>query len=212
VDANTEFELAIHRRLLAGDNVAPAELVVAYLGRLVNTLRANFRQYDETIFVDAATDALFSYIQNPTSYDPSKLKLFSYLAMAAKRDLLNAVQKKVTRKKHEIVVSAVEHERDRRNMQMEAVDPNAPDEARSVDILHGRQLAHKLRGEISDPRDWKLIELMLDGVRDTGSYSELLGATNLSKEEQRKLVKQHKDRLGKQLERFGAGLNAKRSR
>jgi hypothetical protein len=74
--------------------------------------------------------------------------------------------------------------------------------------MYGRELATKLRQEITDPKDWKMLELMSDGVRDTSSYGEILGIEKLGPVEQRKLVKQNKDRLKKQLERFRAGLRA----
>jgi hypothetical protein len=212
VDPAKEFELSIHRRLLTGDNVAPEELVEAYLRRLVNTLRKGFWQHDETIFADAAIDALFSYIQKPMSYDPERSGLFNFLAMAARKDLLNAVKRKVTRTKHEVVVSSVEDERDRRNIEMDPADPSVPGETRRINIIYGREVTSKLRHEIRDPKDWKLLELMSDRVRDTKSYVEVLGISNLSGDEQRRMVKQHKDRLGKQLERFGAKLRAKSKR
>lgn len=205
-----EFEASIHRRLLAGDSVAPEELVRAYLRRLVNILRRGFWQRDDTIFVDAAIDALFSYIQNPNLYDPEKSRLLTYLAMAARGDLLNAVNKNVARGKHEIIASSVEDDRDRRNIVMDRADPGVPDGARRIDVIYGRELASKLRREITDSKDWKVLELMSERVRDTKSYSEVLGIDNLSEDEQRKLVKQHKDRLNKQLQRFRAGLLGKR--
>jgi RNA polymerase sigma-70 factor, ECF subfamily len=212
VNASQEFELSIHRRLLAGDSVASEELVTAYLSRLVKTLRKRLWQRDDAVLVNAAIDALFSYIQRPNLFDPEKSSLFSYLAMAARGDLLNAVDKEVTRRKHEIAVNSVEDERDRRNIVLDRVDPGAPDERRRVEIMYGRELAKKLRKEIVDPRDWKLLELMYDGVRDTRSYAVLLDADGLSEKEQQRLVKQHKDRLNKQLERFRARLHGKGKR
>jgi hypothetical protein len=41
-------------------------------------------------------------------------------------------------------------------------------------------------------------------VRKTAAYAEILGIQDRNTLEQRKLVKQHKDRLKKQLERLGA--------
>lgn len=209
VDDAREFETTIHQRLLDGDRVASEELVRAYLPRLVNTLRNELWQRDHAVLVDAAIDALFAYVQRPTLYDPVKSGLFTYLMISARGDLLNAVTRNVARSKHEIAITSVEDERDRRNIIMDRADPGVPDQARRIEIIYGREIATKLRRAITDPRDWKMLELMSDGVRDTNSYCEILGIEKLSSVEQRKLVKQNKDRLKKQLERFRAGLRAK---
>src|SRR5215831_8585495 len=88
---SAEFNREIHQRLLDRDPIAPAELAVAYLEPLINWLRTRFRYVqDEQLLGDAATDALLTYIEHPTRFDPAKSCLPYYLRMAATRDLLNA--------------------------------------------------------------------------------------------------------------------------
>jgi len=210
VAAKDQFELSIHGRLLAGDDpIASAELFENFQGRLVNVLRKSFWQRDESLVVDAVTDALFGYIRNPGSYDPEKSRLFNYLVLAAKRDLINAVNSKVNREKSEISMSAVEDDQSGRNNVKETVDGNAPDASRRVRIMYGRELELKLLREISNSTDRAVLALMIDDVRETTEYASVLGITNLSATEQRKQVKMHKDRIGKQLERFGKRLRGK---
>src|SRR6267143_5538108 len=121
-----QFELSIHARLLSGDPTASAELFENYQAKLVNVLTQVLWQRDESFVIDAATDALFEYIQKPSAYDPEKSRLFNYLLMAAKRDLMNAVSKKVAREKHEIITNIVEDGESDRNNVLEAVDRRVP--------------------------------------------------------------------------------------
>jgi DNA-directed RNA polymerase specialized sigma24 family protein len=210
VTTRDQFELLIHGRLLAGDDsTASAELFEHYQSRLVGVLRASFWQRDDSLIIDAATDALFQYILNPASYDPHKAPLFNYLVLAAKRDLINAVNKKVRREKSEINISAVENEEVGGNKVTEAVDTEAADETRRLRIIYGRELASKLLREISDPTDRAILSLMIENVRETTEYASVLGITKLPQSEQRKRVKMHKDRIGKQLERFGKRQSGK---
>jgi hypothetical protein len=60
---------------------------------------------------------------------------------------------------------------------------------------------HKIEQIIPDPVDQELIVLLLDGVRQTEKYATILSITDQPIEDQRKIVKQHKDRLKKQLQR-----------
>ena len=204
-----DFEVSIHQRLVSGEPTASAELFEHYQGRLVNVLRKLLWQRDESMVIDAATDALFEFIRNPGSYDPAKSPLFNYLVLAAKRDLINAVSKKVTREQSEIAMCDVEDDESGGNKIEETVDQNAPDDLRRVRIMYGREVASKLMEEMSNPTDRAILSLMVDNVRETMEYASILGITNLSASEQRKRVKLHKDRIGKQLERFGERLRGK---
>jgi RNA polymerase sigma-70 factor (ECF subfamily) len=204
-----QFELSIHARLLAGDPIASAELFENYQGKLVLALTKLFWQRDDSLVIDAATDAIFEYLQNPNAYDPVKSSLFSYLVLAAKRDLINAVKKKATREKQEIIANVVEDGESNRNNVLKSVDRDAPDEVRQVHILYGRELGSKLMEEMSNSVDRELLGLMIENVRETEEYASVLGITHLPAAEQRKKVKLHKDRIGKQLERFGKRFRGK---
>ncbi len=52
---------------------------------------------------------------------------------------------------------------------------------------------------VTDPVDRRLVELMMDRVRETEAYAEVLGRQHLAAEDQAKIVKRHKDRLKKLL-------------
>ena len=54
---------------------------------------------------------------------------------------------------------------------------------------------------LPDPVDLELIILMMEGVRDTDEYDEVLSIKHLNRGERAEQVKRHKDRLKKKLQR-----------
>src|SRR5207245_3457630 len=93
-----EQELHLHRRLLDADPVASSEFAVEYLGPLIAWLtRTNSRRIAPEFIEEAAGEALICLIKNPQRFDASRnrgrLPLFSYLRLAAKRDLQNLLKK-----------------------------------------------------------------------------------------------------------------------
>jgi RNA polymerase sigma-70 factor, ECF subfamily len=87
---------------------------------------------------------------------------------------------------------------------------------RDPDPVEAAEQSQKLRGEadlmerilntFTNPRDRELVRLILDGERKTTAYSAILGLQSLEMLEQRRVVKQHKDRLTQRLRRLGAKL------
>ncbi len=60
----------------------------------------------------------------------------------------------------------------------------------------------QLRDHLPDPVDRAIVELMLDNVRDTAVYANVLGIQARPAKEQRADVKRYKDRLRKRLRRW----------
>jgi hypothetical protein len=54
-----------------------------------------------------------------------------------------------------------------------------------------------------DEQEKKVLMLMLEGVRESSRYAQILGVSQLDKASQRREVKRAKDRLMKKLQRFG---------
>ena len=50
-----------------------------------------------------------------------------------------------------------------------------------------------------DPTDRDLLWLMLEGTRETSIFSEALGITDLTEDEQKEIVKRNKDRIKKRI-------------
>lgn len=202
------FDSDIHERLLIGDPIAPADLVTAYLEPLTHGLQRHFSHVqDQHLIADAVTDTLLNYIENPTRFDPRKASLRQYLGMAARRDLLNALRKEQRR--------AGREQRTRQKMFADAVALRA----RSGNVVQEDEepggttqtLMPQAFKAITDSRDQKCLQLILDGERKTAAYAVILEIQDYPVAEQRKIVKRHKDRLKKRLERLGAKLREQRA-
>lgn len=200
------FERDLHRRLLDDDPVAPAVLARTYLGPVVGRLKASSPGVgDDTIFQDAATDAILNYAERPRQFDPAKSKLFSYLVMAARGDLRNALAKQRRRERREVLHNRVEDLPPARNLVQEESEP-ASGAGESTSLEEVRRAVEMV---ITDPTDRRLVELMLDGERRTEAFASVLGIAHLANDQQRHMVKQHKDRLKKRLERLGVKLRGR---
>lgn len=198
------FGEQVHQRLLQGDPTAPSEVIVAYLEPLTRRLRRRFPDVkDETIIHDAVTDALFQYVQSPERYNPTKSSLSSYLTMAARGDLLNALARERRHAARQVPLETVAEAALARNTLQESED--------SSESMAASPLLQVILQEVSDPVDHELLEMMLTGERKTAPYARVLGITDRSETEQRKIVKRHKDRLKKRLRRLGVRLREQRT-
>lgn len=203
---NQDFEYYIHQRLLKKDPIAPSELVENYIKPLVLTLGRQFPNLDDPHFVhDAAVDALLNYAQHPERFNPEKGTLSSYLLMSARGDLMNRLKSEGRRRQREVHIKDVELQPDLWNISLE--------ERGNIELPLGLSMADiesQVEEIITDPIDRKLLELMLDGERQTRCYAEVLGITHLRMDEQRRQVKRAKDRLIKRLQRLGEKLRERK--
>lgn len=156
------------------------------------------------MFWDAATEAVLNYSENPSTFDPEKLGLFGYLKMSANRDLLNALDKEKRRRTSESSAASrvvelgpgggKELERDEDIERIE--NRSQQDEERS------REVMAKVYEALPDPKDRRMLELILDGVRETEPYAEILSIRDRDEAEQRHIVKQNKDRIKARIRRL----------
>ena len=201
-----EYARQLHTRLLQLDPVAPADFAEAFLGELVRRLRAKaVSGYEETVIQDAATDALMDYVQHPSKYNPRKSALLTYLTMAAYRDLLNMIAKEQRRRRREVPLQVVEETLNDRNNIVEPGDQvlNGMTETEKAELLS------MINETFPDSCDRAFLALMMDGERRTTMFSDVLGIQSLSLDEQRKIVKRHKDRITKRLRRLGGKIHGK---
>ena len=201
-----EYVRQLHSRLLQQDPVAPSEFAETFLNELVRRLRAKASSgYDETLLLDAASDALLDYVKHPSKFDPSKSAILTYLTMAAYGDLLNMIAKEQRRQRREVPLQVVEETLSDGNNTIEL-------ENRVLDGITGTErdeLLRRVAETFPDESDRKLLNLMMDGERKTVEYSNILGIQTLALDEQRKIVKRHKDRITKRLQRLGGKINGK---
>jgi RNA polymerase sigma factor (sigma-70 family) len=202
-EPSRHWQLQKHQQILNRDSpTAFAQLAELALPHLVTFLHAEFHQVELHLHETAVIDCLLNYQAAPEKYDPEKLSLFAYLRMAARHDLLNAIDRSNRRKRPLISIDepAVqaqlisENWSDLEPFQLEEWLGDRSDSAQQM-------LLHRFESELGST-DRQLFLLMLNGVRETEPYAEIMQLTSLSLAEQRREVKRAKDRLTKKLSRF----------
>lgn len=186
----------LHRLLLNGDPTAPARIVERHLDRLIERLSARFPNVPDLV-EDAVSQALTAYVMNPQIYNPDLSPLFNFLIMAADRDLRNLLAAEKRRLKHEVVELDADVALDEPGTEYLA-DERANPERLDLDQ---DELEARIQQVLPDPRDQKMLALMVEGERHTEAFAQILGITSLPLAEQRAVVKRHKDRIKQRLRR-----------
>lgn len=185
------------------DSSAPTtttDFACAYLPHLTEWLQATNRHVSADLCEEAAVETMYSLLDDPTRFDPSRGKsLLGFLRLSARRDLLNLLRR--------------EHRH-----QHDGLDGNAVELTSSAGKYTGRvkgplqllceqedeeerqRLLEKVRA-ISNEMEQMVLDLMLDGVRENEVYARVMAITHLPFKEQRKHVKRVKDRINKRVER-----------
>jgi RNA polymerase sigma-70 factor (ECF subfamily) len=178
----------LHRAIVGQtDPTATARAFDLLLEPLKVRLRFRWPNMSQDELESWAIDSLIAYLENPARYDPKQSALQTYLVMDADGDIKNAYSSaQATRERF---VGDVEDEASRRN---ETTD----DEKFNLD---DRALYARLREAFPDERDRKVIELMLQNVRETAAYADVLAVAHLSSAQQAAEVKRVKDRIKKRL-------------
>jgi RNA polymerase sigma-70 factor, ECF subfamily len=199
----------LHQRLLQDDPLAPAQLAEAFLDELVRRLRARAKSLhipDDAVVLDAATDALLKYIQEPHKYNPHRSGFLTYLTMSAYRDLQNLLDQASRRRRREIPLEDVEHSLSSRNNVEEDLEEDSW-QRRGIQTPEARAtFLGRIAEEFPDLQDQQILSLMMSGERQTAAYSQVLGISHLEHKERQRIVKRHKDRLSKRLQRLGGKL------
>jgi len=212
---SAETQARLHLRLLAREPDAPADLVHAFLTPLLEALHGAFPAAslpDPALVDDCVMDTLLNFPKHPEKLDPARGSLWTFLFLDAKRDVLNALDKHQRRSDRERRGLAVVAQDERsRNEEQEGQAFAAIDQDDTPSYLpEGVRLAD-VRAEVAailaDPTDLAVVTLLTEGVRETRYYAAALSILHLSPEEQRRSVKQIKDRWKKRLSRLGARLN-----
>jgi hypothetical protein len=134
----------------------------------------------------AAADAVFNFVFEPDGFHADRGSLGAYLRMAARRDLLNLLEKE-RRVRRGIPLGSVEEPADRRNEQEEGLSWSHP---MLVALLAGL-----------DADEQVALELMRDGVRETAVFVTRLSLGHLDSQEQVDAVMRLKDRVKRRLTR-----------
>lgn len=196
-----EWQEQIHRRVLAHDPTAFAELCEVALPHLVAFLSEAFPQQDAHLRETVAIDLLLGYQSKPQQYDAARLSLFAYLRMAARYDMLNEIDRQ---RRHEGRLTDLND----RRVELGLPDRNTEQNDAFEEWL--REQTERPLGEIVQAlgvdlsaTDEQVLMLMLSGERRSAAYVEVLGIAHLDEAAQRREVKRAKDRILKKLRRLG---------
>lgn len=212
---SAETQARLHLRLLAREPDAPADLVHACLTPLLEALQGAFSADflpDPALVDDCVMDTLMNFPKQPEKLDLARGSLWTFLFLDAKCDVLNALDKHQRRcaREHGVLAIVAQDEQSRNEEQEGQVFAAVCSGEPVYYLPEGIRLAD-VRAEVvailSKPKDLDIVTLLTDGVRATAPYAAVLGVTDLPPEEQRRYVKQVKDRWKKRLSRLGARLN-----
>ncbi len=191
----TAQEYDFHQRILAcNDPVAFAELAEWLYVPLVQDVQQRARDHaDPTLVEEAVGQALLDYHDAPARYDPNRASLHIYLTMAAYRDYQNAQAKEQRTQAHQISL----------------FDPTLQESVESLESL-AETIASKAQAEelwrfiqelFRDPLEWRIVMLIINGVRALEPYAQILGIGDVPHEEQIEQIKLVKYRITRRLRR-----------
>ena len=185
-------ERELHERALQKDPLILVDLLHAFAERIEGFLRHDLKCDKETAY-DALIDVLFAYVTTPERYDPQRGRLVSYLTKAAKHRVQDRLRSRASEaQREENFANVVEL----RQSPPKDILENYVEASRAVDRLIEK-------GLLKDERDVAALRLIISGESATEKLALALGLDTSCLERMRLVVKRHRDRLMKILERFG---------
>lgn len=209
-EPSVTWQVEQHQRILRRDVTAFAELCEVALPHLVAFLQSIFPTHDSHLREQVVIDCLLDYQARPQQYNPEKLALWPFLRMAARRDMLNMLDKQ-DRYSHRLYPIDDPHIASQLSSVNDIQEDMALDDWLQYDWLQcytarpREEIIAALQAELA-PVDQQMLWLMMDGVRETLPYATIMGLTHLDVAHQRHEVKKAKDRILKQVQRFGQNL------
>ena len=206
----TPFEIELNTLVKNDSPLALSKIFDAYGGHITSKLKKLYSKYakiDETLVLQSVNDALWGYYRNPHTFDPDKNTLLRFLEIAAERDLINLLKKerKFLDFKNDLP-SDVELEEKMWNRATRNGDSPESDFI-NKEVLY--KIDEQFKNHFKNDRDIELAKLILGKVRETRRFSTVLEISELDIDEQQKLVKQHKDRIKKILDRHNIEVTLK---
>lgn len=191
-----EKALTLHKDFLAGRVTASAQLAELLLPEIYNALARKFSNvYDEHLIRIATDEAILYYLRSPGKFDPTRGSLLNFVWQRARDGLLNLLhQRKIN---HEKFVELIEA----RTVYSNETSRSETIEQFLITDEQDRQTYKQLRELFPDPVDRALLKLMLDGEYKTAVFADALGILGAPLDEQRAIVKKHKDRIKKVVQR-----------
>ncbi len=195
---------SVYKRLVAGDAAAPEEMAQLTIEPLTDVLRIGKRgARDASIAYDAAVDAIMDLLRAPQKYATSLSSLWSFLEMAARR---NVADRRLGERRRDGRIARL-----RKNVALSSSASNKNKEG-MLDQLARREASKAFWSRVKGASDSlpsaeaKILELMASGVRATPEYARVLGMVAAPLDEQALAVKRAKDRVRKRLKRRLCGI------
>jgi hypothetical protein len=175
----------LHARLTSeSPGNAADQICEQFLPLLAAALKRRFTNLnDPHLSETVAIDSILNYLARPARFDPAKASLIAYLYLDASRDLLNHINKPRVQSVPE--TTAVE-------MLITADGLEYNPEQRL--IAEDSVLVRRMNSFVKHPVDKRLVDLMVEGVRETGEFAQALEVDHLTPAEQTVIVKQNKER------------------
>lgn len=193
----------LHERLVRGSPTAVADVAELTIKPLIAYLSTKRRDADEHAINEAVADALLGYGEHPSQANANTGKaVFDYLKLAAWRNLTDLQRREMTRAKYEGAYAAeAEHfsqQRERKSVELFVPAAKMLQQGTTADVDGIPDAGTGTRRPVSadlSPLDLVIVELIQAGERKTEVFAEALGVQHLAPEEQRRVVKRHKDRI-----------------
>lgn len=163
--SNQTMLLALHQRLIAGDNRANSKIVEAVINPLVAIVVKDVAGlHDRQDAEQMCFDALFDYFLDPAKYNPAKAGLVTYLAAIAKGKARTLRRSQSRRVGHENAFASAAGETDE--------PPENADEAAVLDRLDWEAFGGAL---IKDPGDEVIIALIKQSAQSPAAVAQGIG-------------------------------------
>ena len=205
----------LHEGLTSGDRTLGEAFARLVYRPLAAQLQREFRGTDEHATLQEVGTAILAYLKAPERcVAASGADVFKFLCVIARRRLANYHRNERTRARLEGEYAQSTGTRVLRSVREgepaadghEVVELSTP-AGRVLQEEEAKQTTHRRQAVMSSLEsdvDRQILSLRLDGVRSTRAYAEVLGIAELPIEQQRRIVKQHKDRIDKIIRRARA--------
>jgi hypothetical protein len=190
---------SLHCSLLAGEPAAPDSFAGAILETLAADVARQFHTVSEDIITQAAIDAVWDHLQNPSKCRATTGSgIIAYIRGMAHKKVLDELRRE--RRRH-----AREESWARENLDIIETDVELLGLATTTTNAHEIEDLSAFRTSVlnllTSETDRQLFQLRLSGERNTAAFAKVLGLDHLPIVDQRRIVKQNKDRIDKIIRR-----------
>jgi RNA polymerase sigma-70 factor (ECF subfamily) len=195
-----EKTIVLHNEMLAGRPTASARLVELLQPRICRALAKKFFNVnDKDLIQTAAQDAVLYYLMAPDKFDANRSSLLGFVWRRAYHNVLNLLKENSRQNKF------VELD------ETQTVYSNETSDGKTIEqfLIDDEQddlFYKRLSVLLPDSVDRTILELMMNNERETILFAAVLNISDESPEEQRVIVKKHKDRIKKFIQRHRAEI------